>query len=142
MSYLSQDILNNKLSTRKYLHINFCFSCQSSIKTGDDLSISIYCHSTITKYKFWCQSLRLFQFFRSLRSLSSASVKNGHFLFGLFISFVNASSAFAENFQSRHNRYDRQYSRVPQEVATRERDGKRRDPCRGGGGEIFFPGSI
>ena len=140
MSYLSQDILNNKLSTRKYLHINFCFSCQSSIKTGDDLSISIYCHSTITKY--WCQSLRLFQFFRSLRSLSSASVKNGHFLFGLFISFVNASSAFAENFQSRHNRYDRQYSRVPQEVATRERDGKRRDPCRGGRGEIFFPGSI
>ena len=53
VSYLSQDTLNNKLTTFKYLHINFCFSCQSSIKTGNDLFISIYSHSTITKYKFW-----------------------------------------------------------------------------------------
>ena len=64
VSYLSQDTLNNKLSTCKYLHINFCFSCQSSIKTGNDLFISIYSHSTMTKYKFWRQSLRLFQFLR------------------------------------------------------------------------------
>ena len=138
VGYLSQDTLNNKLSTCKYLHINFCFSCRSSIKTGNDLFISIYCHSTMTKYKFWCQSVRLFQFFHSLRSLSSASVRNGHFLFGLFISFVNASSNFADNFRSRHNLYDREYSRVPREVATRERGGKERDPCRGGGWEIFF----
>ena len=144
VSYLSQDTLNNKLSTCKYLHINFCFSCQSSIKTGDDLFISIYCHSTMTKYKFWCQSLRLFQFFRLLRTLSSASVRNGHFLFGLFISFVNASSDFAENFQSRHNRYDRKYSRVPREVATPERGGKRREPCRGrrGKGDFQFRGQF
>ena len=144
VSYLSQDTLNNKLSTCKYLHISFCLSCQSSIKTGNDLFISIYSHSTMTKYKFWCQSLRLFQFFRLLRTLSSASVRNGHFLFGLFISFVNASSDFAENFQSRHNRYDRKYSRVPREVATPERGGKRREPCRGrrGKGDFQFRGQF
>ena len=34
VSYLSQDTLNNKLSTCKYLHINFCFSCRSSIKVA------------------------------------------------------------------------------------------------------------
>ena len=141
MSYLSQDTLNNKLSTRNYLHINFCFSCRSSIETGNELFI---CHSTMTKYKFWCQSLRLFQFFRSLRSLSSASVRNGHFLFDLFISFVNASSDFAENFQSCHNRYDRKYpySRVPGRSQPAKEAAKTRDPCRVGGGEIFFRGQF
>ena len=137
--YLKIPSTTNFLPVNTYISI-FAFPVEVVLKQITTCS-SVFT-ATRPWHKLWCQSRRLFQFLRSLRSLSSASVRNGHFLFGLFISFANTSSDFAEKFQSRHNRYDRKNSRFPREVATRERGSKRRNPCRGGGGEIFFRGQI